>query len=191
MATPRHEPRREAHARGCPASGATSPRQPRHSLSLEPNGGTWIGINDANITFALINWYSVSARVAGQAVSRGEVVKLSLVTDSPSTPAEFSAVASRPSEPFPAHWCLPWQARSRRVALELKRLEPSNIVGKPTPGSLPALTNPAPNNPRKIFAEALRQDSAKSLACFAASIARTDLSADHIRPACTVPTQPR
>ena len=32
----------------------------------EPNGGTWIGINDANTTFALVNWYSVPARVAAE-----------------------------------------------------------------------------------------------------------------------------
>lgn len=44
----------------------------------EPGGGTWIGVNDSGATFALINWYSVTARVAGQTVSRGEVVKLAL-----------------------------------------------------------------------------------------------------------------
>jgi Transport and Golgi organisation 2 len=44
----------------------------------EPTGGTWIGVNDSGATFALINWYSVAARVAGQCVSRGEVVKFAL-----------------------------------------------------------------------------------------------------------------
>jgi hypothetical protein len=48
----------------------------------EPNGGTWIGVNDAGATLALINWYSVDASVRGQSVSRGEVVKLALATDS-------------------------------------------------------------------------------------------------------------
>jgi hypothetical protein len=48
----------------------------------EPNGGTWIGLNDAGATLALINWYSVAARVAGQSVSRGEAVKLALPYDS-------------------------------------------------------------------------------------------------------------
>jgi len=48
----------------------------------EPNGGTWIGVNDAGVTLALINWYSVPERVAGKAVSRGEVVRSALTADS-------------------------------------------------------------------------------------------------------------
>jgi hypothetical protein len=49
----------------------------------EPGGGTWIGVNDTGATLALINWYSVTSRVAGQTVSRGEVVKLALPSGSP------------------------------------------------------------------------------------------------------------
>ena len=41
----------------------------------EPSGGTWISLNDGGACFALINWYSVAARVREGAVSRGEVVK--------------------------------------------------------------------------------------------------------------------
>lgn len=48
----------------------------------EPGGGTWIGVNDTGATLALINWYSITSRVAGQAVSRGDVVKLALSSDS-------------------------------------------------------------------------------------------------------------
>lgn len=40
----------------------------------EPGGGTWIAVNDNGVTLALINWYSITARVGGKAVSRGEVV---------------------------------------------------------------------------------------------------------------------
>ena len=40
----------------------------------EPGGGTWIALNDHGATLALINWYSITARVAGKAVSRGEVI---------------------------------------------------------------------------------------------------------------------
>ena len=47
----------------------------------EPSGGTWIGVNDAGVTFALINWYSVSARVSGNVVSRGEVARSLLAYD--------------------------------------------------------------------------------------------------------------
>ena len=40
----------------------------------EPGGGTWIALNDQGATFALINWYSIKARVHRNALSRGEVV---------------------------------------------------------------------------------------------------------------------
>ena len=44
----------------------------------EPGGGTWIGTNDAGVSFALINWYSVPAQVSGHAISRGLVVRSAL-----------------------------------------------------------------------------------------------------------------
>jgi hypothetical protein len=40
----------------------------------EPGGGTWIALRDSGVTFALINWYSITVRVKGEAVSRGQVV---------------------------------------------------------------------------------------------------------------------
>lgn len=49
----------------------------------EPRGGTWIATNDAAATFALINWYSIPARVESTAVSRGAVVDRASVTNLP------------------------------------------------------------------------------------------------------------
>jgi|DewCreStandDraft_4_1066084.scaffolds.fasta_scaffold64906_2 hypothetical protein len=60
----------------------------------EPNGGTWIGVNDAGVTFALINWYSVTAHVNRQAISRGETVKSALPSASP--PLVDAALAEAP-----------------------------------------------------------------------------------------------
>ena len=40
----------------------------------EPSGGTWIALNDAGVTFALINWYSIKAQVKSNPISRGGVV---------------------------------------------------------------------------------------------------------------------
>ena len=40
----------------------------------EPGGGTWIAVNDHGAALALINGYSITARVGGKAVSRGEVI---------------------------------------------------------------------------------------------------------------------
>jgi hypothetical protein len=41
----------------------------------EPGGGTWIMLNDSGVTFALINWYSITARATTDPISRGEVVR--------------------------------------------------------------------------------------------------------------------
>jgi hypothetical protein len=41
----------------------------------EPGGGTWIALNDAGVTLALINWYSIRRRVETAPASRGEVVR--------------------------------------------------------------------------------------------------------------------
>src|SRR5258708_34767046 len=49
----------------------------------EPGGGTWIAVNDHGATFALINRYSIAARVGRNAMSRGEVVNAVSVTTSP------------------------------------------------------------------------------------------------------------
>ena len=41
----------------------------------ELSGGTWIGVNSAGMTYALINWYSQPNCGDGNPVSRGEVVR--------------------------------------------------------------------------------------------------------------------
>lgn len=40
----------------------------------EPQGGTWIAVNETGVCFALINWYSAGRRVNRNACSRGQVV---------------------------------------------------------------------------------------------------------------------
>jgi hypothetical protein len=51
----------------------------------EPGGGTWISLNDRGVTFALINWYAITARVKSERVSRGRVVNAVGVLDSPAS----------------------------------------------------------------------------------------------------------
>jgi hypothetical protein len=53
----------------------------------ELSGGTWIGVNSAGMTFALINWYSQADCADGNPISRGEVVRALL-------PARSSAMAA-------------------------------------------------------------------------------------------------
>src|SRR6266850_7093944 len=50
----------------------------------EPGGGTWIALNDSGTGFALINWYSVTARVKSRAISRGKVVSIVSAAIAPS-----------------------------------------------------------------------------------------------------------
>ena len=47
----------------------------------EPAGGTWIGVNDAGLTLALINWYSKPQRDRALCVSRGIVIPHLLAAD--------------------------------------------------------------------------------------------------------------
>ena len=49
----------------------------------EPGGGTWIALNEFEATLALVNWYSITARVRRNPISRGEVVRTACVANSP------------------------------------------------------------------------------------------------------------
>jgi hypothetical protein len=67
----------------------------------EPGGGTWIAVNDHGATLALINWYSITARVEGKAVSRGEVVHSMSAASSPDfADAAFSGLPLNRINPF-------------------------------------------------------------------------------------------
>jgi len=68
----------------------------------EPNGGTWVGVNDAGLTLALLNWYSQPQR-AGTA-SRGRII-----------PALLAVKADR-------------EVESRLIQLPLSRMNPFRLV---------------------------------------------------------------
>ena len=59
----------------------------------EPGCGTWIAVNDHGATLALINWYSITARVGGKAISRGEVVNSASAAISPDFAAIFRSAS--------------------------------------------------------------------------------------------------
>jgi hypothetical protein len=71
----------------------------------EPGGGTWIALNDSGVTFALINWYSVTRRAKGEIVSRGQVVE--------------SASGAK----------TPGLADAALTQLQLKRINPFRLIG--------------------------------------------------------------
>lgn len=49
----------------------------------EPGGGTWIALNDAGVTLALINWYAVLKRAKTPAESRGGIILSTRGADCP------------------------------------------------------------------------------------------------------------
>jgi hypothetical protein len=130
----------------------------------EPGGGTWIGVNDAGATLALVNWYSVASRVAGNAISRGEVVKSALGSDSP-------AIANKALAEFPLERVNPFRligvfpARSTVVEWRwnLERLEQAEHRWQPNTWISSGFDEPGAQQTRgKVFGEALRQASAGS-----------------------------
>lgn len=67
----------------------------------EPNGGTWISLNDSGATLALINWYSVARRVTTDPVSRGEVIpRMNPADSSESVDRAFSKLPLPRINPF-------------------------------------------------------------------------------------------
>lgn len=143
-------------------------RQPcgeRTALSpAEPSGGTWVGVNDSGITFALINWYAEPARVSGKTVSRGQIPRTALATD---TPDETHAALSRLPLPrvnpfrligvFPAtHTIVEWRWNLRELTRRNHPWQTATWIssGHDEPG--------AQVTRGKIFCAALRQSSAGS-----------------------------
>ncbi|TAK97813.1 MAG: hypothetical protein EPO07_12655 [Verrucomicrobia bacterium] len=67
----------------------------------ERGGGTWIALNESGATLALINWYSISARVKTNPVSRGEVVKAASFARAPEeVESELAKLLLRRINPF-------------------------------------------------------------------------------------------
>ncbi len=67
----------------------------------EPGGGTWIALNDSGAACALINWYTITARVNKNPVSRGTVVNAVSVADSTTEAARLlSALPLKQINPF-------------------------------------------------------------------------------------------
>lgn len=68
----------------------------------EPGAGTWIGVNDRGQTFALINWYSVVERATRNLVSRGDVVRTLLSSETLDEANDvFSSLPLSRINPFP------------------------------------------------------------------------------------------
>lgn len=127
----------------------------------EPNGGTWIGVNDAGVSLALINWYSISERVGGNVLSRGEVVKSSLaVSSSAALDETLQGLTLSRVNPFRLIGIFP----ADRVAFEwrwdLRQLERKDHRWQTNTWISSGFDEPGAQKSRgKAFREALRQKS--------------------------------
>jgi hypothetical protein len=131
----------------------------------EPGGGTWIGVNDTGATLALINWYSITSRVTGPTVSRGEVVKLALPSDSPAlVDAVLEELPLARVNPFRLIGVFP---RARNVVewrWNLQQLERLDHPWRTSTWISSGFDEPGAQQARgKAFRKALRQKSAGSL----------------------------
>jgi hypothetical protein len=128
----------------------------------EPGGGTWIGVNDTGATLALINWYSITSRVAGQAVSRGEVVKLALPSDSPAlVDASFAKLPLARVNPFRLIGVFPIDRAVVEWRWNLQRLERRHHRWRANTWISSGFDEPGAQETRgRIFQRALQQNSA-------------------------------
>lgn len=131
----------------------------------EPTGGTWIGVNDAGATLALINWYSVAERVQGQPVSRGQVAKLALSRGtSRSVDATLDKIALTQVNPFRLIGVFPSNQEITEWRWNLQRLERLQHRWQTNSWISSGFDESGAQDTRgKAFNKAIRQNSAGSV----------------------------
>ena len=131
----------------------------------EPAGGTWIALNDTGVTFALINWYSIRARVAGQARSRGEVINSVSPAGSPAVAdARLARLAIDQINPFRLIGVFPVTREIVEWRWNLKQLARQNHCWETQQWISSGFDEPTAQRVRgKTFQRAARQHAAGSL----------------------------
>ncbi len=131
----------------------------------EPGGGTWIAMNDHGATLALINWYSITARVDEKAVSRGEVINsMSAATSPDFADAALHGLPLNQINPFRLIGMYPAISEIVEWRWNLKQLVRKNHRWKSQQWISSGFDEPTAQRVRgKTFQRALRQDSAGSL----------------------------
>ena len=98
----------------------------------ERSGGTWIALNDGRTSFALINWYSVVARVRANPVSRGKVINaVSATTSSNVADAKLARLPLSQINPFRLIGVFPESREIIEWRWDLKKLTCDNHRWKP------------------------------------------------------------
>jgi hypothetical protein len=131
----------------------------------ETGGGTWIALNDRGVSFALINWYSVPARVEYSPISRGEVVKATCAADNPrATEKIVSGLPLERTNPFRLVAIFPGLGQITEYRWDLQKLEINQCAWQPQQWISSGFDEPAAQRERsRAFQQALEQESAGSL----------------------------
>ena len=131
----------------------------------EPGGGTWISVNDSGVTFALINWYSINARIAANPVSRGEVVRAVRSCNTAALAAKnLELLPLKKTNPFRLIGVFPNVANIFEWQWDLKRLIHKKISWQIQQWVSSGVDEPKAQRMRgNTFHEALRQKSVGSL----------------------------
>ena len=132
----------------------------------EPGAGTWVGVNEAGIGCALINWYAIARRVSHAPVSRGRVVTHILAAEN--LPEMETALAKLPLDrvnPFRLVAIFPsslqvieWRWNLKRLAMIRHPWETANWISSGYDEAGAQVTR------GKIFAAARKQTSFGTLA---------------------------
>jgi len=131
----------------------------------EPGGGTWIALNDQGATLALINWYSIRARVGRNALSRGEAVNSVSTAISPDTAdAALHALPLNRIKPFRLIGVFPTTSEVVEWRWNMKQLVRKNHRWKSQQWISSGFDEPAAQRVRgRAFRLAQKQESAGSL----------------------------
>jgi hypothetical protein len=131
----------------------------------EPGGGTWIALNDAGVTFALINWYSITARVKAETVSRGQVVNAAYAAKTPDLASSVLAQLPLPRiNPFRLIGVFPATNQIAEWRWDLKTLVRKKHRWQDQQWISSGFDEPAAQRVRsRTFRAALKQKSAGSL----------------------------
>jgi hypothetical protein len=131
----------------------------------EPGGGTWLALNDSGVTFALINWYAVTARVRARSASRGQVVNTVSTARTPELAAsKLAELPLKRINPFrligifpAANGIVEWRWNLKRLVCQKRPWKIQQWISS-------GFDEPAAQHVRhRIFRNALTQKSARSL----------------------------
>lgn len=131
----------------------------------EPSGGTWIALNERGVTFALINWYSITARVNGMVTSRGEIAAaVSGLGDESSATIRLHEFQLKRINPFRLIGIFPATQEVVEWRWNLKQLVRKSLPWKTQPWISSGFDEPTAQRVRsKTFHHAGRQFSVGSL----------------------------